>query len=112
MTHIVKGVTYDSKTHSPIDCIFCRIQRRLEPGTIIFEDEHFVTFKTKSPASFSPHLLITPREHIQNLSSLSGPGDALLVERMVDMARKSLDMIDSEQKLSISAEYSFHVPPW
>lgn len=112
MTHSQKAVTYDSLTNKPIDCLFCRIQQRKEAGNIVYEDDEFVTFTTISPASSGPHLLVTPREHIQNLDSLSGPQDAEFVERMIAIAVTSLDSIDPTGSYSKTAQYSFHVPPW
>jgi hypothetical protein len=105
-----KAVTYDPSGH-PIDCLFCRIQQRKEPGDIIFEDDDVVTFRTIAPATFSaPHLLITPREHITNVASLSGPKDAKLIEKMVEIAKISLDMVNPGY--SKDAQFCFHIPPW
>lgn len=108
-THIHKGVTYDDGS-SPVDCIFCRIHQRIEPGSIIFENEEFVVFKTRGAVVESAHLLVTPREHIKNLESLTGGDDALLVERMIDLGGKSLELV--KEGYSIGAQYSFHIPPW
>ena len=58
-----KGVTYDHN-HHPIDCLFCRIQIGKEPGTILYQDEDFVAFKTISPATDAAHLLIYRRESL------------------------------------------------
>ena len=100
-----KAVAYNEK-QEPIDCLFCRIHRREEPGSIAYEDERFVAFKTISPATPSLHLLVTPREHIRNIDSLSGPKDAELIREMVKIGRKSLG------EFGTNAEFCFHIPPW
>ena len=100
-----KAVTYDSNGN-PISCLFCRIHHREEPGNIVYEDCDFVVFKTISPAS-PLHLLVTPREHISNAAALSGPKDAELVERMVEIGR-----ICVGDAFAKSTNFCFHIPPW
>eukprot|EP01040_Poterioochromonas_malhamensis_P011734 gene11734-12805_t len=51
-------------------CLFCRIHQREEPGVIIFEDEEFVVFQPRSPVTRF-HYLVTPRHHINDLSSIT-----------------------------------------
>ena len=103
---VKKAVTYDSNG-KVIDCLFCRIQRRQEPGVIVYENDEFVVFKTIAPATLYGHLLITPRDHIKNLSVLSGPKDAQLIKRMIEIGRISLG-----DRYASTAQYSFHCPPW
>lgn len=105
MDIIKKGVTYDAVTGAVKSCLFCRIARREEPGTIVFEDSQFVVFKTIAPAS-SEHLLVTPRKHIRNLKSLSGPKDAALIREMIEVGRAALGVNAK------GAHFSFHVPPY
>jgi diadenosine tetraphosphate (Ap4A) HIT family hydrolase len=100
-----KGVTYDPNTGDVLSCLFCRISSHQEPGKIVYEDTNFVAFKTIAPVT-EAHILITPRKHIQNLSSLSGPTDALLVKELVRIGRLCLG---SEAD---NARYCFHAPPW
>ena len=104
----IKAVTYNS-TGYPVDCLFCRIQQKLEPGSIVFEDKDFVVFKTIAPATAN-HLLITPREHIKNLDSLSGRKDAELLQKMADIGKHCLNQVDPT--FGASAQYCFHIPPW
>ena len=103
MAHKSKGVQYDDNGNV-VDCLFCKIHRREEPGTITYEDNEFVVFKTKDPMT-ELHLLVTTRTHIKNIDSLQGPKDAELVQRMVDVGQKALGA------LSPGAFYCFHVPP-
>lgn len=105
MDLVKKGVTYDAVTGAVKSCLFCKIAQREEPATIVYEDTHFVVFNTIAPAT-NKHLLITPKKHIQNLSSLSGKTGGNLVRDMIIVGRIALGE-DAE-----GAHYSFHVPPW
>ena len=102
---IKKGVTYDAGTKAVVDCIFCRIHKREEPGRIVFEDEEFVVFHTIKPVTHL-HLLVTTREHIKNIGSLHGAKGAALVTKLVDVGKKALG-----SEYAGNAQYSFHVPP-
>mmetsp|Transcript_22942 Transcript_22942/g.33544 ORF Transcript_22942/g.33544 Transcript_22942/m.33544 type:complete len:158 (+) Transcript_22942:133-606(+) len=99
-----KGVTYDA-TGKIVSCLFCRICDLKEPGTIVLSNDIFVAFKTIAPVTHN-HILVSPREHIQNINSLAGPEGASLIEEMVEFGRKSLG------KDADNAQYSFHVPPF
>ncbi|KAJ1416464.1 HIT-like domain-containing protein, partial [Ochromonadaceae sp. CCMP2298] len=87
------------------DCLFCRIQKREEQGTIVFEDEDFVVFKTIKPATHT-HLLVTPRRHIRDLDSLQGAEGAALVREMVAVGKIALGQYADD------AQFCFHVPPF
>lgn len=106
--YIRKAVTYNAK-HEPLDCLFCRIQQRLEPGVIVYEDNEFVVFKTIQPVTHT-HLLVTPREHITNIDSLCGHEDANLIRKMIDIGKISLESINPEYAQSI--QNCFHIPPF
>ena len=105
MDIIKKGVTYDSISGTVKSCVFCRIASKDEPATIVFEDSRFVVFKTIAPAS-RLHLLVTPKAHIKNIDSLSGPSGAALVREMIAIGKSALAE-DGE-----GAHFSFHIPPW
>jgi diadenosine tetraphosphate (Ap4A) HIT family hydrolase len=104
-TKTEKGVTYDGRGRVS-SCIFCRIIEKKEPASIVYEDSMFVVFKTIAPAS-NRHLLVCPREHIQNALSLSGPSGASLVRALVETGRVALGDDDARD-----AQFSFHIPPW
>ena len=87
MDMIKKGVTYDA-VGAVKSCLFCRIISREEPATLVYEDAQFIVFKTIAPAT-KKHLLISPKEHIQNLRSLSG-SDGVLVRDLIKVARVAL----------------------
>jgi diadenosine tetraphosphate (Ap4A) HIT family hydrolase len=99
-----KGVTYLTTTGEVVDCLFCRINARKEAGTIVYEDDSFVVFKTIQPATHL-HLLVTPREHIKNIRSLHGVEGADLVKKMVDVGKVALG------EYADDSQFCFHVPP-
>eukprot|EP01038_Epipyxis_sp_PR26KG_P005905 gene5905-8148_t len=103
----IKGVLYNAQGVVE-DCIFCRIHKKTEPATIVFEDNSFVVFKTIDPAT-SCHLLITPRVHIKNASSLQSSQDIELIENMVKVGKTALENFGINEN---DAQFCFHIPPW
>ena len=81
---VKKGVTY-SASGEVVSCLFCRIVAGTEPATILTQDHKYVVFKNIRPVSSAAHYLVAPREHIQNLSSLSGPAGAQMISEMVEV---------------------------
>ena len=102
-----KGVDYDENGQINT-CLFCRIMKRQEPGTIVYEDKDFVAFKTLQPST-STHVLVCPREHIKNYRSLSGPSGARLVRSLVNVGK---EILGPNGNSLADAQYSFHIPPW
>lgn len=109
-TYIRKGVTYHVRTGHPVDCLFCRIQRKESPGKLVYEDEHFVAFPPLSIKQ--PHLLIIPREHIRDISMLSGPEDVKIVKEMVQVGHEALLQYAGGSSSNASFRFLFHRPPW
>jgi histidine triad (HIT) family protein len=48
------------------NCIFCKIVKREIPASIVYEDTDLLAFKDINPID-KVHLLIIPKEHIENL---------------------------------------------
>ncbi len=125
-----KGVRYN-ELGEVISCRFCRIHNREQPGTIDYEDTNYVAFKTRAPIT-SLHLLITPRMHIQNVTSLKSVEGAKLLFNLKQIGKKVIFQellkkykIDNPTNLIRSsnhaeeiydtiekAQYCFHVPPY
>ena len=103
-SYIHKGVTYDKTSGEVTSCLFCNIINRTEPGTIVFEDDDFVVFKTIAPVT-SKHYLVTPRKHIKNANSLSGEEGVMMVQDLKRVGSKALGENAGE------AQYCFHIPP-
>ncbi len=101
---MIKGVTYTS-SGSVASCLFCNIIARDEPARIVLENEQFVAFKTIKPYS-SNHLLVIPRKHVKNLTSMAGTEDANMIYDMEKFGRIALG------KDAIDSQYCFHVPPY
>ncbi|RZF38264.1 hypothetical protein LSTR_LSTR008987 [Laodelphax striatellus] len=89
-------------------CIFCQIINENDPNKIIYEDEEIVSFADIKPAS-KCHYLIVPRKHIKDAKDLKTPEDKILVEKMVDVAKKIL--VEKNCDLS-DARFGFHWPPF
>lgn len=51
------------------DCIFCKINSKLIPAKIIYEDEDLLAFYDAQPKA-QIHFLIVPKEHIESMFSL------------------------------------------
>lgn len=108
-----KGVTYNKETGEIFSCLFCRIQKRIEPGTIEYEDDNYVVFRTIIPMT-SYHVLVTPREHIKNLKEIpKNLEGAKLLYRLKQIGIKTLlKEFNNDMKVAESAQYCFHVPPY
>jgi len=84
-----KGVTYCRQTNIILNCLFCNIINRLEPGTIVYENLHYCVFRTIQPVT-SMHLLVVPRRHLQNVSVLEGLEGISEVESLISVGREAL----------------------
>lgn len=49
-------------------CLFCQIVKQEIPADVVYQDEQLIVFKDIYPKT-EIHLLIIPREHIENLGS-------------------------------------------
>lgn len=107
---ISKGVTYGKKGEV-LSCLFCRIQKRLEPGTIEYEDEHYVAFRTIDPAT-KFHVLVTPKKHIKNLKHVHGLEGAKLLYNLKQAGFRTIFNKTNDQHLAMTAKYCFHIPPY
>lgn len=65
MSSILKDEIYDNS------CLFCRIVRGEEPGTMVFENEDFMVIENKYPVS-PIHLLVLDKFHREKKEVISG----------------------------------------
>ena len=65
-------------------CIFCRIARGDIPSKKVHEDDEIIVFHDIHPAA-PVHLLMVPKEHVENLMTMEGRHEALL-GRMLALA--------------------------
>jgi histidine triad (HIT) family protein len=59
------------------DCIFCRIAKGEIPSNKVHEDDELVVFHDIHPAA-PVHLLMVPKEHVDNLTTADARHGALL----------------------------------
>lgn len=83
--YVKKGVTY-SATGDMISCLFCNIVTGTEPATFITRDDRYVVFKNIRPVSQTAHYLVSPREHVHNLTTLQGTAGAKIVAEMLEVS--------------------------
>lgn len=55
---------------NPGNCIFCQIIARQKPAEILYEDELTLAILDIRQPKIGGHVLVIPREHIQNIHSL------------------------------------------
>ena len=63
-------------------CIFCKIVKKEIPASIIFEDEELIAFKDINPID-KVHLLIIPKNHIENLFTCEAKHKELLSKMLL-----------------------------
>jgi diadenosine tetraphosphate (Ap4A) HIT family hydrolase len=99
-----KSIKYNY-TGQVIDCPFCNIRDHKDNHRLIIrENDKFIAFPTRDPVT-SCHVLVCPKPHIKNLSSLT-KDDVGLVKDLYTFARETLG-----EDQSASAIFSFHRPP-
>ncbi len=72
------------------DCLFCKIAAGEIPADKVFEDEQIIAFKDIRPKA-PVHLLIIPREHIENVDTTTDEHKELLARLILtarDLARE------------------------
>ncbi len=69
-----------------MDCLFCKIAKKMMPSKVVYEDEDFVAFKDIHPKA-PVHLLIVPRKHIRSVDHAEFE-DAELLGRLILTAQK------------------------
>jgi diadenosine tetraphosphate (Ap4A) HIT family hydrolase len=103
-----KGVSYNSNGEV-MKCLFCDVCDKKEPGTIIYETDDLVVFRTLKPYTTS-HLLVSPRKHIQSVLHMKGEDDCKLIDGLVEAGKEALNIL--EPNLGNTGLFVFHVPPF
>ncbi len=71
-------------------CIFCKIARgKIAETELLYQDENYVAFRDHRPAG-EHHYLVIPKRHMTAVGSLRTEGDAIVVERLRDIADQLL----------------------
>lgn len=63
------------------DCVFCRIAAGQIPATVVYQDEHVLSFRDIDPRA-PLHVLVIPRRHIASLE-LASDADRDLLGRLL-----------------------------
>ena len=69
-----------------MDCIFCKIINKEEPGEMVYENDNFIVIKDINPSA-PVHLLIIPKKHIKSVAEIK-PEDKELMGEMILIAQK------------------------
>ena len=69
------------------DCIFCKIINKETPSTIVYEDDKVIAFNDINPSA-RVHVLIVPKEHIENINDLNDSNSSYIIS--IHMAAKKI----------------------
>ncbi len=61
------------------ECIFCKIIKKEIPSTMYLENDQVIAIKDINPAA-PVHVLIIPKEHIENVKDLNKDNGQILVD--------------------------------
>ncbi len=61
------------------ECLFCKIAAREIPAEIVHASDHVVGFRDISPAA-PTHILLIPKDHIEDMGSLGEKNAGMLAE--------------------------------
>ena len=64
------------------NCIFCKIAKKEIAVSVEYEDGTILAFNDKDPQA-PVHVLLVPKEHIENVNDLTGAAKALLGEMAI-----------------------------
>jgi len=67
------------------DCVFCKLISKEIPTKFLYEDKDILAFKDRNPLA-PIHILIIPREHIENITKLEEK-DQELMGKMILLAK-------------------------
>jgi len=73
-----------------MECIFCKIAKGKVPATVLYEDEHVISFLDVSPRARG-HTLVIPKTHAATLLDLSEEEVGVLFAAVRKVAHKLMD---------------------
>jgi diadenosine tetraphosphate (Ap4A) HIT family hydrolase len=95
------------------NCIFCRIARKEEQASYIYEDEGVIAFLDARPVS-EGHILVVPRRHYENMYAVPDEEVANLfkivkkVALAISMSEKADGMSIIQNNGSVAHQVVFH----
>ncbi|XP_046643572.1 adenosine 5'-monophosphoramidase HINT3-like [Daphnia pulicaria] len=90
-----------------IKCIFCQICEGLAPATIVHQDLKYLAFNDIKPSAKN-HLLVIPRDHINDIKSLTIE-TVSMVEEMVAVGQQ---LVKNHGGDLSDCRMGFHWPPF
>lgn len=93
------------------ECPFCNIVRNLDKpdSCVLYESEEHIAFPDINPSA-ERHILVIPKRHLGNISSVSANELLYQTEKMAGIGRKILAGIDCTDESRIKMGY--HIPPY
>ena len=94
-----------------MDCIFCKIIKKEIPSNIIHETNSLVVFPDISPSA-DIHLLIVPKEHIEEIGEIKKEHGSLLTEvyKTVQKLVKDNNLENNAYRVVVNGGKAQHVP--
>ncbi|HCC06886.1 MAG TPA: HIT family protein [Clostridiales bacterium] len=97
-------------------CIFCKIVNGEIPSITVYEDEEFKVIFDKFPAN-NGHMLVIPKEHIENIFEISDEKAARAFAVVSEMAKKmqknlefeGLNIVQNNGSVAGQSVFHFHI---
>jgi len=104
------------------DCVFCAIVEGKAPAEVVYRDEATMAFMDINPAT-SGHVLVIPRQHIQDIFEIDEESAAAVMRSAVRVARALVaavrpdgcNLVQASGRAAFQSVYHFHVhviPRW
>lgn len=77
------------------ECVFCQIIRKQLPASVVYEDEHVISFLSNRPVN-EGHTLVLPKKHYENIYEISEEEDAYLFRVVKRVAHAVRDAMGAE----------------
>ncbi len=98
------------------DCIFCKISKGDITSITVYEDNEFKVILDKFPGS-SGHVLVIPKEHVENIYELSEEMSGKVFNIVANMAKKlkeninieGLNIVQNNGALAGQSVFHFHI---
>lgn len=92
-----------------MDCIFCKIAHKEIPKEFMYEDEDVMVFADIHPVK-PIHLLIVPREHIEDFAHVKAPALMQKIWQTVQLMIQKMELTGKGVRIVINAQGAQIVP--
>ena len=86
----ISSTTSVVSEHASRACIFCKIVKKEIPASVVYEDEHVISFLDIMPAN-KGHCLVVPKKHCETLLDIQD-GDLSELIKVVKKVTKALSL--------------------